>query len=267
VTKAKIITTIRTVCRWRDVCEVYGLKSNRESAEHMVGELERLLKEVGVKGAEGKAKKGPQRTSTWIFQGRFLLLFGILELFQANAKAFEGLASEQDLSELERVYCEYFTGENAEDEPLVPTLDEPYSEMRESGGEDLGIEEESTMDPKKLALRLGFIKGDIPAQFNPHRHSLGWTPWSSPSAENANTLTTPLLLHWHQLAGVHSVIRNAFTPKPEAGSFPGTLICDEVGLGKTTLAITIIACLCQCLSSGLKGAGPPPPILSECFLR
>jgi hypothetical protein len=65
VTKAKIIATIRAVCRWRDASEVYGLKSNTESADHMMGELERLLSEVGVKGAEGRAKKGPEKTSTW----------------------------------------------------------------------------------------------------------------------------------------------------------------------------------------------------------
>lgn len=175
--------------------------------------------------------------------------------------------SEEDLSELERTYHEYFAGEDAEDEPVVPEVDGPYSAtvMRESGSEDLGIDEELAMDPKALASRLGFIKGGLPAQFNTTRYHLGWTPWSEPLVEKQTAQTSPLVLHWHQLAGVHSVIRNAFTPEPEAGHCKGTLICDEVGLGKTALAITIMAFLCQCLSS--RGTESPPPILREFIQR
>lgn len=237
------------------------------AGESMMAELERLLNGVGVNGPKESSAKGEPKTSTWSFQDGFLASLGILELFQANVKAFQGLATEDDLLYLRGVYCEYFAAEDAEDGPPIPTQDEAIAtgRMQDSGGEDLGIGEESGMDLETLASQLGFIRKCLPIQFNTHRHRLGLTPWSDSSdfdnQDPSNSKLTPLSLHWHQLAGVHSIVRSTFTPEPEAGNCTGMLVCDEVGLGKTTLVISAIAFLNQALSNQENGSRPP--ILGE----
>ena len=198
------------------------------------------------------------------------------ELFGENAKAFQGLATLKDLENLQRLYQEYFESEDVENDPPVSVQPEGelHTRLQEaSNGEDLGIEEEAGMDAETLATRLGFFKDKLPAQFNRYRHRMGRTPWSNPSDfEGAGTSSelsenlTPLALHWHQLAGIHSIIRTVFAANSMQGDGTcktGMLVCDEVGLGKTAMAISTIAFLNQVLFSGQKGS--PPPILGELF--
>jgi hypothetical protein len=195
------------------------------------------------------------------------------ELFKINAKAFIGLATEGDLADLQRLYSEYFDAEDGENEP-------PLSAQGESGdlqtrfqetskGVDLGIDEESGMDPESLATQLGFVKDRLPVQFNRRRHRMGLTAWSNPSdfegASSQHENLTPLSLHWHQLAGVHSIIRNTFTAEKDTKKCAGMLICDEVGLGKTTMVISTIAFLNQVVSSESERKGKLPPILGQYF--
>jgi len=51
----------------------------------------------------------------------------------------------------------------------------------------------------------------------------------------------PQGLHYHQLAGVHAVIRKVFSNKPTEGPCPGILLADEVGLEKMAMAISLMA--------------------------
>jgi TATA-binding protein-associated factor len=73
----------------------------------------------------------------------------------------------------------------------------------------------------------------------------------------------PLALHWHQLAGVHAIMRMNFTKNPVSSDHRcGMLIADEVGLGKTFQAATTIAFLsdlvmCQKLSQSQPVTFPP----------
>ncbi|KAF8869930.1 SNF2 family N-terminal domain-containing protein [Infundibulicybe gibba] len=93
-------------------------------------------------------------------------------------------------------------------------------------------------------------------QFNKYRDPTGaTTAWDSPDV----FAKEPLKLHWHQLAGVQSVIRNTFTKEPNAeDKCSGILICDEVGLGKTALAIATIAFLNQSIYCAENGSAQPP---------
>jgi hypothetical protein len=186
-----------------------------------------------------------------------------LELFQANVKAVQCLATEDDLADLKRVYAEYFTPDDSENEPPLNT--EAFIGLEDtSKGEDLGMDDESSMSSEAIAARLGFIRNSLPHQFNRHRHRMGLTPWTNPEdfqdPSSANLQRTSL--HWHQLAGVHSIIRSTFSPERNmCGHCTGMLVCDEVGLGKTALVIATIAFLNECLSSERKEH--PPPILGE----
>lgn len=111
------------------------------------------------------------------------------------------------------------------------------------------MEVESTLSPSLIAKKLGFY-GSIPLLFNSHRHKDGLTPWDDPCAfENTETLKTTgeftaINLRWHQLAGIHAVLRRLFfttaTSEPS-----GVLIADEVGLGKTLQSLAIVATLAE----------------------
>lgn len=125
-------------------------------------------------------------------------------------------------------------------------------------GGDLGMDKEKELSLDVLAHNLGF-RNHLPAQFNKVRGKTGLTAWESPLDPKTST---NLELHWHQLAGVHSIIRRAFTPQPNLAHCTATLECDQVGLGKTTLAITVIAFLNQIVALQEKGMDLPP-ILGE----
>ncbi|PPR01683.1 hypothetical protein CVT26_013098, partial [Gymnopilus dilepis] len=65
-------------------------------------------------------------------------------------------------------------------------------------------------------------------------------------------------LHWHQVAGVHSIIRNIFYPNPHPDNITGMLVADEVGLGKTCQAICVILFLVTAVLRQKKKFEPPP---------
>lgn len=130
-------------------------------------------------------------------------------------------------------------------------------------GVDLGVEEEFPLDSNSLAGALGFNKL-LPFQFNGTRHPTGLNAWSSPEEfKNVNHLI-PLSLHWHQLAGIHSIIRNTFTTQPDSTHCTGMLIADEVGLGKTAMVVATIATLNHFFwIQNHTDNAPLPPILSR----
>lgn len=109
------------------------------------------------------------------------------------------------------------------------------------------MEVESNMKLSTFTYQFGFPTG-LPAQFNAHRHRSGITPWDDPTPFKEDPVPVcldKLTLHWHQLAGVHSMIRSLFTKEKDATHTTGVLVGDEVGLGKTAQAITLIAFLNQ----------------------
>ena len=134
---------------------------------------------------------------------------------------------------------------------------------------DLGVEEENKMDPSALSQDLGYID-NLPFLFNPSRHKTGYNPWDKPavfdsaSPEFSSENIIPSSLHWHQLAGVHSIFRTVFSPNEVDGgsNCRGMLIADEVGLGKTAMVITVMVTLSHLI--WLQGQKKPlPPLFRE----
>jgi TATA-binding protein-associated factor len=264
LTKAKVMKCIRNVSKWKNISEIYATKVNVSKADDMLSELNRLLTEMGAKVSAVKPGSGKSASVESIPSIDLTL---VLELVKANEAALKDLATEEEVLQLVRIYQEYFDpiDDENDDVPVLATTEDESITMQDVGGGDLGVEIEARINPDILANRLGFLKGRIPHQFNPHRHRKGLTAWDSPElfVDDDSPLPdslTPIFLHWHQLVGVHSIVRNSFTKKPSSDHCTGTLICDEVGLGKTAQAIAMIAFMNQVVLLQ-QGGQPLPPIL------
>ena len=142
----------------------------------------------------------------------------------------------------------------------------------QSSSVDPGMEIEHKMDAVNLHRWLAHSGEGIhklPKFFVPYRHSAGITPHDSTYAhlfKKELAATNPdmslFTLHWHQVAGVHSIIRNIFYPNPHPDNITGMLVADEVGLGKTCQAICVILFLVTAVLRQKKKF-EPPPLLSE----
>jgi hypothetical protein len=131
-------------------------------------------------------------------------------------------------------------------------------------GADPGVEVEAKMSPDQLSLNLGF-KDQLSFQFNKYHHSKGFSTWDSPSLfkpGQPHPDIQPQGLHYHQLAGVHALIRKVFSDKPNEGPCQGILLADEVGLGKTAIAIAVMAFLSHLVLLQASEA-PLSPIISK----
>jgi len=179
-------------------------------------------------------------------------MIAALDLQKINSSAYANLATEEDLRVLFDWYTQYFADDEAT-EPVIGPVSELVFDLKEAKTGDLGIDMECKLSPDALALNLGF-RNQLPVQFNTRRHKSGSTAWET-VLDDKNSL--PLKLHWHQLSGVHSIIRRAFTSEPDPAHCTATLECDEVGLGKTTLAITVMAFLNQVATLQEKGQDLP----------
>lgn len=164
-----------------------------------------------------------------------------------STKALRDLATQEDISDLLLVYEEYLeTNVEEEDEPPITDISPEKNQLDQDEG-DFGMEVESKMSAAGFTYRFGFPSG-LPVQFNTLRHRSGVSPWDDPSPFEQDPIPDDLVnfdLHWHQLAGVHSIVRSLFTEEPDATHTTGVLVGDEVGLGKTAQAITLIGFLNQ----------------------
>ena len=190
-------------------------------------------------------------------------------LFKLSAEMMKTLSSEEAVEDVIALYHERFNNPSNEpdDTPLIdrdPIIKDPFGPPVE--GADPGTEIEASMTPAALSKNLGFVAG-LPLLFNDIRHRDGLTMWSSEKSFVMEDRKHPpshilrLKLNWHQLAGVHAIVRACFTAEPDRDHCTGMLIADEVGLGKTYLAATCIAFLSEAVirQKNLKIA----PILSE----
>jgi hypothetical protein len=88
-----------------------------------------------------------------------------------------------------------------------------------------------------------------------------------PSKAQENPDMIRIALYWHQLSGVHALLRMLFGPDPDPEHCLGALIMDEVGLGKTFLATTLIIFLTDLvMRQKLTVKVPMPPIIGEIYL-
>jgi hypothetical protein len=85
----------------------------------------------------------------------------------------------------------------------------------------------------------------------------------------SNAGTLPLAsehfkMQWHQLVGIATMLKRMFTANLGDIPYP-TLLCDEVGVGKTPQILGIICMLVHCIE--LQDSGKPlPPLLAGMYL-
>lgn len=189
---------------------------------------------------------------------------------KVNNHALSSLASEADVSDVITLYHDFFTS-NQEGEANSFANEAQLSVTFGTAvkGADPGVEVESTLSREILASNLDFPK-ELPLLFNSFRHKGGFSPWTHPEAfknsSGDDPDLEPLTLYWHQLAGVHAIIRMNFHRTKDASRCNGTLIADEVGLGKTFQAVTVILVLADLVIRQQQNI-PLPPIISSFSLE
>jgi hypothetical protein len=172
------------------------------------------------------------------------------------------LATEKDVADLQRLYQDLF--ELPDDSGPLELPDPQALRLGDTvaPNTDLGVEVASKMNAYQLSLFLGF-DGAIPFQFNKYRHKSGLLLWDKPD-EFAKEDSADLLevqLHWHQLCAVYAIVCKTFTIEPTEKAVPGILIADEVGLGKTAVAIATIAFLNHSRWMGISKNASFPPVI------
>ncbi|KAF5370979.1 hypothetical protein D9615_010044 [Tricholomella constricta] len=249
-TKAKVSRAIWAVSKWKSCAQLYNTPDNVKAAEDMLAELQAILEALGA-----KIKKRVEPA-------------GICKVSTVDLK---GLATEEDVSDLLALYDEYFD-QDAEDQDEPPISDAlPDKQQLNDCGGDFGMELEAKMTPASLALSLGFKTG-LPPSFNLLRDRSGISPWddpltfADPKADPLPCNLSKLCLHWHQLAGVHSIVRSIFTEVADPSHTTGVLVGDEVGLGKTAQAISTIAFLMQVIRLQETKRKLPRLIAKRCYL-
>ncbi|KJA17089.1 hypothetical protein HYPSUDRAFT_206460 [Hypholoma sublateritium FD-334 SS-4] len=254
LTRAQVASVIRAVARWRNVAELINTAETMDRVEHMESELERLMQELGAEVTTKKKKKKKSTSSP---------------LFKLSNEMIKSLATDDNVQAIMNMYREFFDNPetSGNDAPIIEYHQNVLGPLEQSAnGGDTGVEYEARMSPTQLAENLGFIQG-IPFSFNNHRRIDGLNPWTSPQAFVENEENIPFLLnldlHWHQLVGVHAIIRRCFSEKPSLNRCTGVLVSDEVGLGKTYQAATVVAFLADAAIRQIAIVQVIPPILRE----
>ncbi|KAJ8457265.1 hypothetical protein ONZ45_g18379 [Pleurotus djamor] len=130
---------------------------------------------------------------------------------------------------------------------------------------DLGVDRFSGTPFEELSRLLAFRDG-LPVLWTRHARSDGITPWSSALTDDERQgfetggpgfrTIVPL---WHQLVGVCSMMYKLFTKKKKE-DMPGTILADDVGVGKTVQVMASIAFTQQVYLSEQKDT-PRPPLI------
>jgi len=190
---------------------------------------------------------------------RHLITFS--ELCKVTNAMLQSLATEEGIREVILLYHDFYASIDSQPEMIEPEPAHDIKFATHAKGAACGCDFESTLSPESLASNLGFKDG-LPLPFNKYRHKGGLTPrdpkfqalfFANPS------LFDLIALHWHQLAGLHAIVRKLFTAEPQPDHCRGILLADEVGLGKTYLLAAFIAFLVTLLNR--EPTFPLPPII------
>lgn len=257
---------MRAVAKWKELAEIYSTKENVQKAIQMLDAVEQVLMASGADVSTMRKVKGPtNRPKQSTFSLPLYVWFILTEttaLIKLNISQFKGLATEEDIKDLLLIYQRYFDEYNDENQQPVLSSSSTSSslQLHDVDSSDLGSEVEAQLSFKRLARNLGFVQNQLPHQYNTHRHIAGFTAWDDPThfEDSQSDSLSSLKLHWHQLSGVHSIVRRAFTATADSSHCTGTLECDEVGLGKTTLTLAVIAFLNQVIALQKDDASLPP---------
>ncbi|EAU81754.1 hypothetical protein CC1G_13117 [Coprinopsis cinerea okayama7 len=248
ITPEKVKKTLRTVSKFRELVELCGTSSARSKLKTMNQKMDQFIAEVHTQVAPKPKKPADQKKAA---PPKF-----------ASSKSLAQLATANDVAELLDLYDSLF-GEATDSAPEL--AGGSLSGVRfgqPADGADPGVEVESGMTPAQLFHNLDF-DGGTPFLFNKERHRDGLNPWDvdfdSIRSDTPSTLE-PLKLHWHQGAGVHSIVRHIFHKKPSPSHPSGILLADDVGIGKTIQSSATVAFLANLALRQERGLSLPPII-------
>ena len=241
--------------KWRQIAEALQLSDKEGTIEEMENELERLMVGLDEKVKLTSSTKGSS-TFLSLFNGLSSNFYATETLCRVTTEMLKSLASQEDIDDVISLYAECFKSPGsgpAQLEEQINSINLKFGTLLD--GADPGVEIEATMSSSLLANALGFV--NVPLLFNTHRHQGGITPWEDPVAfQNiSNDEFTTTQLRWHQLAGVHGILRRVYSPKPTPER-SGMLIADEVGLGKTLQSLATRASLTECVGRQERDIDP-----------
>ncbi|KAG2340580.1 hypothetical protein BDR05DRAFT_1002399 [Suillus weaverae] len=228
-----------------------------------VGELEEFLKHIVV-GAVAKAKgvakeklapdigdgeDGVDNTpaSEW-FDVRVLSM--IVEVSSSESRGRARARSTKpvhlhpgEVNQIWPAYVQLFRETPTEPEaPNIESGDESGADIW-AASNDLGVSLFRHLDDAALNHMLHFPDGRpaLFAEFRSISRKCSWDKGVSHLFVKENNDMLPLALLWHQHVGVASLVEKIWQPVECPHGMPGTLIADEVGVGKTALVMGTIA--------------------------
>lgn len=287
LTKKKILSVLNKVKKWGDTAKALSESSGTLlTIEQMNDELKRLLAPLGLKQPSASPKNHKSVSSIFIkFKGADVR---IAELFKVQEDMVKSLASTEDVADVVAIYQDLFA-EDTQD-ASVALQDQAVtlpSQLRHLSDGDPGVEIESRMSKQELAKELGFdTVALLPNPFTRFKHLGGLNQWNSPKDAEIRFVTgtteskdptanlnkcdqdlEPISLHYHQVAAIRAVVRQSFSQEPKPQS-RGTLIADEVGLGKTYQAAGVISVLADLISRAkFSKAGSVDVVIMPPFVR
>ncbi|KAJ8586214.1 hypothetical protein M405DRAFT_864785 [Rhizopogon salebrosus TDB-379] len=155
------------------------------------------------------------------------------------------LAAAGDVDEIWALYTQYFTIEPTPHEALSIDVGDGDELGRDQwdDSDDQGVQLFRHLDDDALNRLLRFPEGR-PTLFAEYRSKTGKCSWDADAAPRfvkGNDDMQPLALLWHQRVGIASIVDKVWLPQATSLDLPGILIADDVGVGKTGLAMGILA--------------------------
>ncbi|KAJ2932839.1 hypothetical protein H1R20_g4266, partial [Candolleomyces eurysporus] len=250
-TKHKVTSLVKMVANWRKDVMLWNSEENLLKLAHMELELGDIRKALGGRVEED--------------------LFNPVVVRKRGTKfkpqAFKTLARSEDVQEILALFDAHFAPDEQLPE-LCATSSIPFAEPVD--GADPGVEVEASMSYDELCANLQLDDHGRLLLFNQHRHVGRITSWSATGErvfqafhlrqENAK-LFKPIKMHWHQLAGAHAIACRFFTKERSVTNILGMLIADDVGLGKSFLALLFAGFLIE-LGVKQKKKLPLPPLIN-----
>lgn len=264
VTKKQLAPLIRLINNWKRDVLMCPTEDNLKKLEHTESELVNI--QVALGGMVETDPFSDRPTLKGKCYIRCLQPSAKRRLGKVKAKALQKLARQEDVTDLMGLIDSHFEAASSIDS-ISPQLKIKFGEPSE--GIDPGTEVESSMDYETLRKHLLLDENGLLRLCNHYRYSGLDDPWSK-KAQTALTdfvsssknpqLFTSLRLHWHQIAGLHAMVRKFFTSQPDPANVTGSLIADGVGAGKTMMSGATVGFLIE-LGHRQSKSLPLPPII------